>query len=61
MRQKFSGICVLLGNASKVFWLSALLLSSLVTLSANATSPELQTPAPVIYLADNLDETKMYS
>ena len=56
MRQKFSGICVLLGNASKVSWLSALLLSSLVTLSANATSPELQTPAPVIYLADNLDE-----
>jgi hypothetical protein len=56
MRQKFSGICVLLGNASKVSWLSALLLSSLVTLLANAATPELQTPAPVIYLADNLDE-----
>jgi len=56
MRQKFPGICVLRGNASKVSWLSALLLSSLVTLSANAATPELKTPAPVIYLADNLDE-----
>ena len=56
MRQKFPGICVLRGNASKVSWLSALLLSSLVTLSANAATPELQTPAPVIYLADNIDE-----
>jgi len=37
-------------------WLSAFLLSSLVTLSANAATPELQTPAPVIYLADNIDE-----
>ena len=56
MRQKFSGMCVLLGNASKISWLSAFLLSSLVTLSANAATPELQTPAPVIYLADNIDE-----
>jgi len=56
MRQKFPGICVLLGNASKISWLSAFLLSSLVTLSANAATPELQTPAPVIYLADNIDE-----
>ncbi len=56
MRQKFPGICVLLGNASKICWLSAFLLSSLVTLSANAATPELQTPAPVIYLADNIDE-----
>jgi len=56
MRQKIPGICVLLGNASKISWLSAFLLSSLVTLSANAATPELQTPAPVIYLADNIDE-----
>jgi hypothetical protein len=56
MEQKFTGICVLFYSASKISWLSALLLSSLVTLSANAATPELQTPAPVIYLADNLDE-----
>ena len=56
MEQKFTGICVLFCSASKISWLSALLLSSLVTLSANAATPELQTPAPVIYLADNLDE-----
>jgi hypothetical protein len=56
MRQKFSGIYVLVGNASKISWLAAFLLSSLATLSANAATPELQTPAPVIYLADNLDE-----
>ena len=56
MRQKFPGICVLIGNASKISWLSAFLLSSLVTLSANAATPELQTPEPVIYLADNIDE-----
>ena len=56
MRQKFPGNCVLLGNASKISWISALLLSSLVTPSANAASPELQTPEPVIYLADNIDE-----
>ena len=56
MGQKITDICVLFGNASKVSLLSAFLLSSLVTLSANAATPELQTPAPVIYLADNLDE-----
>jgi hypothetical protein len=56
MEQKIPGICVLFGNASKVYWLSALVLSSLVTLPANAASPKLQTPEPVIYLADNLDE-----
>jgi len=56
MRQKFSDICMLIGNVSKVSWLAAFLLSSLVTLPANAATPELQTPAPVIYLADNIDE-----
>jgi len=56
MRQKIPGTCVLLGNASKISWLAAFFLSSLVTLSANAATPQLQTPAPVIYLADNLDE-----
>jgi hypothetical protein len=56
MGQKFPDNCELLGNANKISWLSALLLSSLVTLPANAASPELQTPEPVIYLADNLDE-----
>ena len=56
MGQKFHGISVLFGNASKISWLSALLLSSLVTLPANAASPELRTPEPVIYLADNIDE-----
>ena len=34
----------------------ALLLLPLITLSVNAAPPELQTPEPVIYLADNLDE-----
>jgi len=56
MEQKFSGTNVSFGSAIKVTWISALLLSSLVTLSANAATPELKTPAPVIYLADNLDE-----
>ena len=56
MGQKFTDICMLFGNASKISWFSVLLLSSLVILSANATSPELKTPEPVIYLADNIDE-----
>ncbi len=56
MGQKFPGIYVLFGAASKTFWLATLLLSSLVTLSVNAAPPELQTPEPVIYLADNIDE-----
>jgi hypothetical protein len=56
MGQKFTGICMLFGNPNKISWFSVLLLSSLVILSANATSPELKTPEPVIYLADNIDE-----
>ncbi len=56
MGQKFPGMCELFGAASKVFLFATFLLSSLVTLSANAAPPELQTPEPVIYLADNLDE-----
>lgn len=34
----------------------AVLLLSTIPLSAHAAAPDLQTPAPVIYLADNLDE-----
>lgn len=56
MGQKFPGMCGLFGAASKVFSSATFLLSSLGTLSANAAPPELQTPEPVIYLADNLDE-----
>jgi hypothetical protein len=40
----------------KVAMISAFLLSSQLTLPAYAAAPQLQTPAPVIYLADNLDE-----
>tara|TARA_B100000315_G_scaffold199456_1_gene191278 strand:- start:2106 stop:2657 length:552 start_codon:yes stop_codon:yes gene_type:complete len=42
--------------AKNLFCLAAFLLLTLVPLSAHAGPPELQTPAPVIYLADNLDE-----
>ncbi len=56
MGQRFPGMCELFGAASKVFLFATFLLSSLSTLSANAAPPELQTPEPVIYLADNLDE-----
>ena len=37
-------------------WLAAPLLLAIVPTSLYAAPPELQTPAPVIYLADNLDE-----
>ena len=56
MGQKFPSTCALFNAASNVFLFATFLLSSLVTLSANAAPPELQTPEPVIYLADNLDE-----
>jgi len=56
MRQKLTGIRAFFDSAGKISWLAALLLSSLVTLPANAAAPQLQTPAPVIYLADNMDE-----
>ena len=56
MGKKFTGTSMLIRNASKISGFSALLLLSLVTLPANATPPELKTPEPVIYLADNLDE-----
>ncbi len=56
MGQKFPGMCVVFGAASKVLLFATFFLSSLVMLSANAAPPELQTPEPVIYLADNLDE-----
>ena len=56
MGRKFPGIYLLVGAVSKTFWIATFLLSSLVTLSANSAPPELQTPEPVIYLADNIDE-----
>ena len=56
MAQKFPDIYMLFGAASKTFWFVTILLSSLITMSANAAPPELQTPEPVIYLADNIDE-----
>jgi hypothetical protein len=56
MEQQLTGIRALFGSASNLSCLSALFLSSLVTLPANAAAPQLQTPAPVIYLADNMDE-----
>jgi hypothetical protein len=42
--------------ASRLFCYAIVSLSSMVMLSANAAPPALQTPEPVIYLADNLDE-----
>ncbi len=56
MGQKFPGMCVLFGGPSKVLLVATIFLLSLSLLSANAAPPELQTPEPVIYLADNLDE-----
>jgi len=45
-------------HTSKLSWAGAIsiLLISILPISANALPPELQTAAPVIYLADNLDE-----
>lgn len=42
-------------TAVKVSWLAVLLLL-LIPMTAYSAPPDLQTPAPVIYLADNLDE-----
>ncbi len=42
--------------AVRVSCLAILLLLLLVPMTAHSAPPELQTPAPVIYLADNLDE-----
>jgi len=43
---------------SNLSWIrtAAVLLTCVTPISANALAPELQTVAPVIYLADNLDE-----
>ncbi len=41
---------------TKFLWLAGFLLLAIVPTSLYAGPPELQTPAPVIYLADNLDE-----
>jgi hypothetical protein len=43
-------------NTNTIARLAAISLSLLVAPLAQADSPQLQTPAPVIYLADNLDE-----
>ncbi len=56
MEQKSFGIYVLIGAAVKIACSALLFLASLISLSANAAPPELQTPEPVIYLADNIDE-----
>ncbi len=56
MEQKSFGVYTVIGAAVKVFCSTILLLASLISLSANAAPPELQTPEPVIYLADNIDE-----
>jgi hypothetical protein len=56
MAQKFSRIFCLFAAARRASCLATLAAASLVTLSAVAAPPELQTPGPVIYLADNIDE-----
>ena len=56
MEQKSISFCRSIGGAIKTSCSVLLLLASLITLSANAAPPELQTPEPVIYLADNIDE-----
>ena len=43
-------------NSTNFFSLATFLLTSLVMPSINAAPPAVQTPSPVIYLADNLDE-----
>lgn len=43
------------GSAAKVSW-AAVLLLLLIPVAAYSAPPDLRTPAPVIYLADNLDE-----
>ena len=45
-----------LGISNKTLAFATFLLSALVAASINAAPPALQTPSPVIYLADNLDE-----
>jgi hypothetical protein len=42
----------------KILWLAAIILTIFSPLLSYAGSPDLQTPAPVIYLADNLDENQ---
>lgn len=56
MGQRLPGTDGLVGIASKTLLFMGFLLSLLITLPANAAPPELQAPAPLIYLADNLDE-----
>lgn len=56
MRRVLSRIRASIGRTAKTSCFAASLLCSLVTAPANAAPPELQTPEPVIYLADNLDE-----
>ena len=54
-RRAVPGALAAAASAVKVSWLAVLLLL-LIPMTAHAASPDLQTPAPVIYLADNLDE-----
>jgi len=56
MEQKSFDVYMLIGAAAKISCSAVFLLASLISLSANAAPPELQTPEPVIYLADNIDE-----
>ncbi|MAF48961.1 MAG: hypothetical protein QGH73_04550 [Rhodospirillales bacterium] len=46
----------LVKGLGKVFWCTALFALALAPVPAPAAPPDLQTPEPVIYLADNLDE-----
>lgn len=56
MGKIFSGKHTLLGGGNIIIWIVTLLVPSLVFQSAHAAAPELQTPGPVIFLADNIDE-----
>lgn len=56
MGQKFFGMCAAIATITKIACSALLLSVSLATLSVYAAPPELQTPEPVIYLADNIDE-----
>ena len=52
----WAGHCDVGGRIVEVLWHVLVLLVLCTPLQAHAASPDLQTPAPVIYLADNLDE-----
>jgi len=56
MGKAISGKCMLLGVGNITIWIVTLLIPLLVTSPAHAAAPKLQTPGPVIFLADNVDE-----